>query len=332
MWRRLLPLYLFAILTAIAAPAAADQVILTNGDRVTGTVASLGGATLTVGTPHGQLRIPWTDVAGLVVDDPILVTIGTAEPAEVRIAAGDASGRVMLNPGGPVELAQILTLTRPVPPMAVDGGANAGFITSGGNTEMNTLRVDADVMVRQRANRYTVAAAINRAKDRGAETARNWNAGFNYDRFLTERLFVNGNAIFTNDRFRDLDLRTALGAGLGYQVVNTTVARLTANAGLGWVNENFEAGVDDSYAAARESVALDIFIVPDRIQFFHQHDGYFGVTGEDNLFVRMKNGVRLGLVGALVTTAQMDFDYDRSPAPGRRNTDRTFALTFGYRF
>jgi putative salt-induced outer membrane protein YdiY len=332
MWRRLLPLYLFAILTAIAAPAAADQVILTNGDRVTGTVASLGGATLTVGTPHGQLRIPWDDVAGLVVDDPILVSIGTADAAEVRIAAGDAAGRVMLTPGGPVELAQILTLTRPVPPMAVDGGANAGFITSGGNTEMNTLRVDADVMVRQRANRYTVAAAINRAKDRGAETARNWNAAFNYDRFLTERLFVNGNAIFTNDRFRDLDLRTALGAGLGYQVVNTTVARLTANAGLGWVNENFEAGVDDSYAAARESVALDIFIVPDRIQFFHQHDGYFGVTGEDNLFVRMKNGVRLGLVGALVTTAQMDFDYDRSPAPGRRNTDRTFALTFGYRF
>jgi hypothetical protein len=46
----------------------------------------------------------------------------------------------------------------------------------------------------------------------------------------------------------------------------------------------------------------------------------------------MKNGVRLGLFGGLVTTAQIDFDYDRSPAPGRRNTDRTFALTFGYRF
>jgi putative salt-induced outer membrane protein YdiY len=332
MWRRLFPLYLFAILTAFPAAAAADQVILTNGDRVTGTVASLGGATLMVGTPHGQLRIPWADVAGLVIDEPILITVGTAEPAEVRIAAGDAAGRVILNPGGPVELAQIVTLTRPVPPVTVDGGANAGFITSGGNTEMNTLRLDADVVVRQLANRYTVAAAINRAKDRGTETARNWSSAFNYDRFLTERLFVNGNAIFTNDRFRDLDLRTALGAGLGYQILNTTLARLTANAGLGWVNENFEAGVDDSYTAARESVALDIFIVPDRVQFFHQHDGYFGLTGEDNLFVRMKNGVRLGLVGALVTTAQLDLDYDRSPAPGRRNTDRTFALTFGYRF
>jgi hypothetical protein len=46
----------------------------------------------------------------------------------------------------------------------------------------------------------------------------------------------------------------------------------------------------------------------------------------------MQNGVRFGLVGGLVATAQLDLDYDASPAPGHRNTDRTFALTFGYRF
>jgi putative salt-induced outer membrane protein YdiY len=216
--------------------------------------------------------------------------------------------------------------------MTVDGGANAGFLNSGGNTDLNSLHFDADTVIRQRDNRYTANAAVNRTKDRGTLSAQNWTAGGNYDRFLTERLFINGNAIFTNDRFRDLDLRTALGAGVGYQVLNSARARLTANAGLGWVNENFEAGVDDSYSAARESASLDVFIVPDRLQFFHQHDGYFGVTGDDNLFIKMRNGVRLGLMGGLVTTLQHDLDYDKSPAPGRRNTDRTFALTFGYRF
>ncbi len=271
-------------------------------------------------------------MTGLVIDDPIIVTVGTAAPVEVRIAAGDAAGRVTLNPGGPVALTQIVALVRPMPAVTVDGGANAGIISTGGNTEVNSLRLDADVTVRQRDNRYTAAAAVNRADDRDVDTAQNWNAAFNYDRFLTERLFVNGNAIFTNDLFRDLDLRTALGVGLGYQVLNTALVRLTANAGLGWVNENFDAGVDDSYTAARESATLDIFILPDRVQFFHQHDGYFGLTGEDNLFVRMTNGVRLGLVGGLVTTVQHDLDYDRSPSPGRKNTDKTFALTFGYRF
>ncbi len=315
-----------------AAPAAADEVLLSNGDRLTGTVVSLSGTTLTLDADYGQLRVDWASVARLIVTDPILVTLTGAAPAEVRLTAGDAAGRAVLDPGGPIELTQIVALARPMPAVTVDGGANAGFITTTGNTEVNSLRLDTDMIVRQRQNRYTVAAAVNHAEDRGAETARNWNSAVNYDRFLNERLFVNGNVIFASDRFRDLDLRTALGAGAGYQVLNTARVSLTANAGLGWVNENFEDGIDDRYTAARESATLGIALVPDRIQFFHQHDGYFGVTGDDNLFFKMKNGVRLGLIGGLVTTAQLDLDYDRSPSPGRQNTDQTFALTFGYRF
>jgi hypothetical protein len=56
------------------------------------------------------------------------------------------------------------------------------------------------------------------------------------------------------------------------------------------------------------------------------------VTGDDNLFVKSQTGVRLSIVANFVTTAQLDLDYDRSPSPGRRQSDRTFALTFGYRF
>jgi putative salt-induced outer membrane protein YdiY len=325
-------LFFFAAILIPAVPAAADQVTLSNGDRITGTIVSLAGSTLTVTTPNGELRIPWGDVTGLVVEDAILVTIGGADPTEVRIATADAAGRATLNPGGPVDLLQIAALARRVPPITVDGGANAGMITTGGNTDVNSLRLDAELALRQSANRYSAAAAVNRAKDAGDETADNWNLALNYDRFVTERLFLNANSIFTNDQFRDLDLRTALGLGIGYQVLNTPRVRLTANAGLGRVNEDFDAGVDDSYTAARESAALDIFILPGRVQFFHQHDGYFAIAGDDNLFVKMKNGVRLGIVAQLVTTLQIDLDYDHLPVPGRKNTDRTFALTFGYRF
>ena len=149
---------------------------------------------------------------------------------------------------------------------------------------------------------------------------------------MSTRTFLNANAILTNDRFRDLDLRTALGAGVGYQVLTTPRVTLTADGGLGWVNETLASQPDDSYTALRESVSFAAFAVPDRIQFFHVHDGYFGVTGDDNLFIRMQNGIRMALAAGFVTTLRHDLDYDRSPAPGRRNTDRTLALTLGYRF
>ena len=328
--RSLALLLLFTCL--IARSAAADEVRLTSGTRLSGDVISLAGGMLSFKTAYGTLAIPLTDVATLTVDQPILAAIGTTRAAPVTIAASDTAGQVTLQPGGAIAVTEIRTLTRPDPPLIVDGGANAGFVRTGGNTDVNNLRLDGEVVTRANANRYTANAAVNRASDNGDETAESWTGALKYDRFLTTRMFVNANTIFTHDKFRDLDLRTALGAGLGYQVIDTALVKLTADAGLGWVKENLAALPDDDYTAAREAAKLDVFVVPNRIQLFHNHDGYFGVTGEDNLFFRTQNGARVGLAAGFVTTLQLDLDYDKSPAPGRKNTDRTFALTFGYRF
>ncbi len=315
MIRPLSALVLLALL--LAAPALADEVQLRNGDRLTGTVVTLANGTLTFSTPYGNVRVPWTDVTSLIVAEPILVTIG---------------GKTALQPGGTIALAQVTALERRRPAFVIDGGANAGLITTAGNTDVNNLRMDGDVVARGGENRYSASAAVTRAQDRGVETARSWSTALKYDRFLSERLFVNGNAILTSDRFRDLDLRSAIGAGIGYQVLATPVVTLTADAGLGYVNENLASQPDDSYTAFRESATLRVAVVRDRVQVFHQHDGYFGVTGDDNLFMRMQNGVSIALAGGFVTTLRHDLDYDRSPAPGRRSTDRTLALTLGYRF
>jgi putative salt-induced outer membrane protein YdiY len=319
-----------ALITAL--PARADEVRLKNGDRFTGVTVALTGGTLAFSTPGGDLKIPWPDVASLAIEQPMLVTVGTAPPTSAMFAAADAAGRVTLVPGGPVALVDIVALARPQPAWVVTGGAGAGIVQSSGNTQVNNLRVSGDVVAKGAADRYTVAAIATHAKDRGIETARNWSASGKYDRFLTRRLYANANANFTNDRFRDIDLRTALGAGLGYQVIDTARIRLSADGGLAWVKENFTSIPDDSYAAAHEAVGLQVDLVPARAQAFHQHDGYFGVTGDDKMFIRTQNGVRFSLAAGFVTTIEEDVDYDRTPSPGRRNTDRTFSLTLGYRF
>jgi putative salt-induced outer membrane protein YdiY len=325
----LLTLLVLGTLTGLAE---ADEVLLRGGDRYTGRVVSLSGGTLTFKTAHGELKIPWADVTSLTVTEPLVLTVGTQPAATVTAIAPAEAGRVTLTPGGGVALTDITGMAQVEPPVVVDGGASAGFLQTRGNTDVNSLRLDADVSIRQRQNRFTANAAVNNAEDDDEKTVDNWTAAFNYDRFLTKRLFVNANAIFTNDQFKDLDLRTALGGGLGYEVFDTPRVKLTVKGGVGWVNENFIVAEDDDYTALRESAALDIGIVPNRVLFFHKHDGYFGVTGEDNLFIKSQTGVRLTIVANFVTTAQFDLDYDRSPSPGRQGVDRTFSLTFGYRF
>lgn len=327
---RTLPLSIMAMLLAL--PAQADEVRLRNGDRITGVATSLAGGTLAFKATGGDLKIAWADVASLAIEQPMLVTIGTAAPTSAVFAAADANGRVTLVPGGPVALTEIVALSRPQPAWVMTGGAGAGVVETAGNTQVNNVRLSGDIIARGAADRYTVSAIATHANDRGLETARNWSLTGKYDRFLTSRLFANANAVFTNDRFRDIDLRTALGAGLGYQIIDTARTMLTADAGLAWVNENFRSIADDSYAAAHESAGLQVQLLPGRMQVFHLHDGYFGVSGDKKMFIRTQNGVRLGLAAGFVTTIEEDVDYDRRPSPGRRQTDRTFSLTLGYRF
>jgi len=326
------PLPFCFLLLIAAVPAHADEVRLKNGDRITGVASSLAGGTLTFKAAGGELKMPWAEVTSLAIDQPMLVTIGTGPPTPAVIVAGDTAGQVTLVPGGPAALSAIVALKQPQPAWSVIGGAGAGIVQTAGNTQVNNVRLSGDLVATGAADRYSVSGVVTHANDRGVETARNWSTTGKYDRFLTTRLFANANTNFTSDRFRDIDLRTALGAGIGYQILQTTRTTLTADAGAAWVHENFRTIADDSYAAAHESAGLQVQLVADRAQFFHLHDGYFGVSGDNKMFIRTQNGVRIGLAAGFVTTIEEDVDYDRRPSPGRRQTDRTFSLTLGYRF
>jgi putative salt-induced outer membrane protein YdiY len=303
--------------------AAADEILLSNGDRITGTVLRLAGGTLTFKTANGELKLPWTSVTSLKMDAPLLVTAGAA-PAQ-SIAVNTAAGV------GPL-LRDITDIHAPEPSIVWSGGASAGMLATSGNTDVNSLRFDAEMGVRRARDRFTGSFVINHASTSGEETTSNSTTAFGYNRFLTAKLFAEASATFTHDHFKDLDLRSAIGGGVGYQVWDSPMGALTVNGGLGWVDENFATSEDDSYTALREGVKLDVFFANKRVKAFHHHEGYIGVTGDDNLFWRAQNGVNIAVAARLVLTAEIDADYDRSPAPGRKNTDRTFGLTLGYKF
>ena len=301
-----------------AAPLAADEVRLKNGDRFTGDVSSLKEGVLNFSTPNGSLAIPWDEVVGLRVDGAIVTRA--------------SDGTTTTIPGGEIDLTTTVHMERPEPPLDWNGGASAGFLGTSGNTDVNSLRFDGELTTQTKRFRTAFNAVLSRSEDSGRQTARNWTISAVYDRFIRPRFYINSNAIFTNDEFKDLDLRTALGLGLGYQIVETTRLKVSLEGGFGWVNEDFESSPDDNYTSLRESARADFFVGGERMVLFHRHDGYYGITGDDNLFFKMQNGVRFALIGGFVMTAQIDVDYDKTPAPGRINTDRSFALTFGYRF
>ena len=84
-------------LAALAAwPVSADQIILKNGDRVTGSIVKKEGKNLTVKTDvMGTVTIPWDQVTDLKTGETLNVVLSgqTEEPPAVTKATISATDR-----------------------------------------------------------------------------------------------------------------------------------------------------------------------------------------------------------------------------------------------
>lgn len=324
-------------LTVLSVGAAgADEVILRNGDRISGEVVRLEGGKLLIKTTYaGNLRIDWSQIATLSTDQPVYIAIDDASRVKAAFGQSDPGAATLTGSDwletGPMALERITGMTRkPEPPVKVTGRVNIGVSSTSGNTDTRKIHADSEMIARTVKNRFTLGGAINRTEDQNVETESNWIAYLKYDHFITKRWYAYSNADMESDKFKDIGLRTTVGVGTGYQFYETPQTNLSLEGGVNYVNTDHDLGVDEAYPAGRWAVKFDHFLFESKTQFFHRHEGFFALDDSDNLFVRSQTGLRWPVVERLAATAQYNVDWDDNPAQGRTSTDRTVLFTLGY--
>lgn len=330
---RLLTTFFFFALLPVGAIA--DEVVLLNGDRITGDITRLEDGRLTIKTPYaGNVAIQWEDVATLSTEQPVSVVIDESR-VRARILA-DETGAAMLEAGDwmdsrSIALSRIGAMTRePEPPVRVTGRINIGASASSGNTDTERLHANTEVVARSVKNRFTIGGAINRAKDGEVETESNARGYMKYDHFISKRWYAYTNADFERDKFKDIRMRTTIGVGSGYQFYESRRTNLSVEAGVTYVNTDFDVQQDENYPAGRVATNFDHFLFGSGAQLFHRHEVFAGLEDSDQLFVRTQTGVRFPIVARLNATVQYNVDWEKEPAPGRSSTDRMWMMTVGY--
>lgn len=319
--------------------ASADQLTLVNGDRLTGTIVAKETEFLILQTPHlGELKVRWSEVrrihsendVKLFLDDGTLVRgkLETVTDGTVVIHTG------VIPPGAPVPLKSIVFIN-PAPDISGEGvkylgRINVGYSSSTGNSEIETLYMDLEAAARTRNDRYTLTGKARRSKDHEAESESNWLVGLKWDHFLTKKWYSYANTTFENDQFKDIELRSTLGGGTGYQFFETDRTNLALEGGLTYVNTDFITAADERYPAVRWALKFDHFLFKSRAQFFHIHEAYAAVDESDNAFVRSQTGLRFPLVYQVTGTLQYNVDWEKNPTSDRVPTDKALLFTLGY--
>jgi putative salt-induced outer membrane protein YdiY len=237
----------------------ADQVVLKNGDRLTGTITKSDDKTLLIKTEFaGDVTVQWPAVQEINSTQPLHVALSNGKTVVGPITTADGNLGVTTTASGTVNVAKrdVTALRSDAEQTAYEkslhpgllqgwaGGANVGFALTAGNSETKSLAVaftgDRKTLHDEIAlYENTVYATNDAAGTTPSTTADSNQAGARYSRNFNPRLFGYVGADFQTNALQDLNLRTVLGGGLGFHAIKTDKTTLDFLVGPNYTREDY---------------------------------------------------------------------------------------------
>lgn len=338
----------------LAWSARADQIVLKDGDRITGVIVKKDGDKLTVDSKNfGVVTVKWADVESIAANNPLNVVLSGDRAVKGTIAT--RSGQIVVNSSGQTQTippGDVLVLRNDAEQRAYERFLHPGLLDlwtitgslnlagTKGNAEASTLTTPITFVRASSTSRTTAyfnsirsSATVNGVSARTATAVR---GGWSYNRNLTTRLFVNVFNDYEYDRFQFLDLRVVLGGGLGYDLVKTETARLALIAGVNWNREKFGPAApavpftrNSAEAFWGNDFAYKLNTRTTLTQAFRMFNNLSN-TGEYR--INFDIGAATSLRRWLTWNIALSDRYLSNPVPGRKNNDFLYSSGIGFTF
>lgn len=202
-----------------------------------------------------------------------------------------------------------------------------------GNTDKNSVAASAQTEGRAEDDRWTGQLQWNYADEKGiGVTQRHTYGQVKYDRFFDKKLYVFGVLSGENDFAAALDLRTTLGAGVGYQFREDKEWKISGEAGLSYVDENFDGSADDQdFLAARLAYKADTTL-SEKWTAGQWGEIFPSVEDTEDTSARIDTHARVNLSDKMFAQFQWIFTWDNTPATGADRVDELYLLSLGWSF
>jgi len=245
-----------SLLLLLAMPSLADQIVLKNGDRLTGTIVKSDGKALVIKTDYaGDVTVKFDAIQSFTSTGDLNVTMG----GKTVVGPVTTSGEdviVATKTAGPVEgpKASVTLLRSPAEQAAYEkslhpgwgegwnGGLNLGFAVTAGNSETRNLNIAFNAARKgfhDKLTLYTNSIYAVSDKPTAVTTANSNGGGARYDRDFAARAFGFVSGDFFANSLQNLDLRSILGGGIGWHAVKNSNTTLDLLAGLNYTHESF---------------------------------------------------------------------------------------------
>ncbi len=322
----------------------ADEVYLVNGDKISGKVQHL---------VNGKLTFE-SELAGtLTIDLANIATLKTNEPIEVHLADGTAfNQQIVKSESGRFGIAgdetlkpqefDLSTVASINPPAKLQptwhGDISGGITATRGNTVTDNQSLSVNLKKRTEKDRSLLSADYIRGKQKDPDTGEKkttedeWRMRGKYDYFFTKKFFGYLDGRYEKDRIANLDRRVILGAGGGYQWVESDDFNFSTEAGLASMYEKFDDQTDStSNVSAQLGYHLDKRLTK-TLLFINDLTYYPSIEQVSDYFLTTTAELRASITEKMFTNFKVIFDYDSTPAQDAGSTDVKYILGVGWSF
>jgi len=327
-----------AFLTLPAFSARADQLTLENGDILSGRIVRLeeGRVVLKADYAEKSISIDRRAVRAIATDQAVEVHLDSGEVLSGRLSTVNENDlRISASAGRQTVLTSWAAVRainpKPAPKPKWKGGLTVGGTRQTGNTDQTNASVSLDAKRREGKNRFNLRFLYNYGEDEGEITTRNAFGLLKYDYFFRPKWYAYLSVEMLYDRFKDLNLETVVGPGVGYQLWDTEKKFLLFEGGVAYFNEDHIEGEDEDWFTARLAAEFR-YRFDSRLEFaenlvvypYLEDAGQYSLRNEASLATPIFRNWAFKLSNIL--------EHDSDPEPGIDKTDLTWVLGLQYTF
>jgi putative salt-induced outer membrane protein YdiY len=329
-------LFLLSLLFTVIVPvsAAADEVLMKNGDLLTGTVVRARGGMLTLKTEYAKsVQVNMSGIRTVSTDGPVEVHLSDGQVLKGKLEEAEEGRSYMAGDEGRERTSFSWGMVKAINPdkRKWKGNFSVGASANRGNTEDLSASVALNATRRTEYVRFNIRFLFNYAEEEEKVTTRNFFGSMKYDYFIKERVYAFLVLEFNKDEFKDLNLRTAVGPGLGYQIWDEEDLALQVEAGVSYFNEDLDEGKDDDWLTGRFA-ADGRWEVLDAVVLSDYFVAYLNLSDIKDTQIRNEASAIDSFSPSWALKLTYILEYDNEPSPDVKKTDHTWVVAIQYAF
>lgn len=315
--------------------ASADEIIMDNGVHIIGTVTNLTGDYLSLTSAYSEpIKLMTTKITGITTDRPVEIQMKNGEILKGNLKTGADGVLAVEQVAGRNRVVidvKNISMINPPPVSQWSGSVVAAGNYQTGNTDRSAFRLGADAVRRSDTDRFSVCFLYDISKEKETLSSRSFYGSLKYDYFFTKKFYGYLAVELLNDKFKDLNLRTIVGPGVGYQVWDEPRKALALEAGLTYFSEDLKIANDKHWVSARLAANYR-YKITETIMFTNNFVLYPSLENISDFSLRNEAAIATSLGSGWSMKLANILEYDNAPAIGIKKTDSNFLLGLQYAF